>query len=63
MAGGNFSKLAERGVKVTRSVLLTLTNITIKDVKITTTPNCLWEVVRTDGREVNDPKRPLGAIQ
>jgi hypothetical protein len=50
VAGGNFSKLADRGVKVTRSVLLNLTNVTIKDVKIITTPNCLWEVVRADGR-------------
>jgi hypothetical protein len=42
VAGGNLSKLADRGVKVTRSVLLHLTSITIKDVSIASTPNYLW---------------------
>lgn len=49
VAGGNLSNLAKRGVTVTRSVLLTLNNVNIKRVSITSTPNPLWEVVRTEG--------------
>jgi len=42
VAGGNLSNLAKRGVTVTRSVLLTLNNVNIKRVSITSTPNPLW---------------------
>ncbi len=42
VAGGNLSNLAKRGVTVTRSVLLHLNNISIKEVSIASTPNYLW---------------------
>lgn len=66
VAGGNLSNLAKRGVTVSRSVLWNLNSISIKKVSITSTPNPLWEVVRTGGgREFmgNRELKPLGAIQ
>ena len=65
MAGGNLSNLAKRGVTVTRSVLLHLTSVTIKNVSIASTPNYLWEVFTTDGRYqmISRETQQLGAIQ